>query len=148
MCLLTHSFYAKHRVKIVFVLSGTWNTFFAVVIFIGLHAAAGRVISQKQVAYMSAYALTNILSILNAFVLHKYMTFRSVAKGKHLVMEFFRFFCTYAFVFALSMLLFPVLVEGFRITPNMANVVGILITIAVSYLGHSRFSFKHEHRKG
>lgn len=148
MRMLTHPLVAKHRIKIVFVLSGAWNTCFAIIIFIVLHAAAGHIIPQKQVAYMSAYALTNILSILNAFVFHKYMTFRSVAKGKHLVMEFFRFFCTYAFVFALSMLLFPLLVEGFRITPNMANVVGILITIAVSYLGHSRFSFKREHRRG
>jgi putative flippase GtrA len=144
---LSHPLVAKHRVKIVFVLSGTWNTLFAIIIFTCLHAASSHIFVRRYVAYMSAYALTNILSICNAFILHKYMTFQSTAKGKSLVMEFIRFSCTYASVFVLSMLLFPVLVEGLHITPDMANVVGILISIAVSYLGHSKFSFKAEDRR-
>jgi len=83
---------------------------------------------------------------MNAFILHKYLTFQSRAKGWGLVMEFLRFFCTYAFVFGLSMALFPILVEGFHIAPKFCNVICMFIPMAVSYLGHSRFSFKAKDR--
>ncbi len=140
------SLFAKYSVQIKFVLNGTWNTLFAILIFMGLNSMFAHLFDRRYIAYMSAYALTNILSIMNAFVFHKYLTFRSRAKGLRLVTEFIRFFCTYAFVFTLAMALFPVLVEGFHITPNIANVIGIFISMAVSYFAHSRFSFRLKDR--
>jgi putative flippase GtrA len=142
------SLLARHRLEVKFVLIGAWNTVFAILVFIGLDTIFTHVFSRRYAAYMCAMALTNILSITNAFILHKYFTFRSRARGMSLVMEFIRFFSTYAFVFALSLLLLPVLAEGFHIAPKVSAVFGIIISILVSYVGHSRFSFRREDRIG
>lgn len=96
---------------------------------------------------MCAMVLTNILSITNAFILHKYFTFQSSAKGVSLVMEFIRFFSTYVFVFTLSLVLLPVLAEGFHIAPKVSAAIGIIISILVSYIGHTRFSFRRDDRR-
>jgi len=144
--LRVYSLFARYPVQIKFVLNGAWNTVFAFFIFIGLDNAFTHIFSRRYVAYMSAYALTNFFSVANAFILHKYLTFQSRAKGWRLVMEFIRFLCTYAFVFCLSMAIFPILVEGFHIAPKICNVICMIIPIAVTYIGHSRFSFKAKDR--
>lgn len=143
---MRHPLLIKHTVKVKFVLIGAWNTVFAILVFIGLDTIFMYVFSRRYIAYMGAMALTNILSITNAFILHKYFTFRSRAKGVGLIMEFIRFSSTYAFVFTLSMVLLPVLVEGFHIAPKVSAALGIIISIFVSYVGHSRFSFRREDR--
>ena len=143
---MTHPLLVKHNVKVKFVLIGAWNTVFAILVFLGLDSTFTHVFSKRYVAYMCAMALTNILSVTHAFILHKYFTFRSRARGISLVMELIRFFSTYAFVFALSLVLLPVLAEGFHIAPKVSAVLGIIISILVSYLGHSRFSFRREDR--
>jgi len=132
----------KLDVKLKFILIGVWNTIFAMLIFVLLDAVLMHCFSRRYMAYMCSMALANILSIINAFIFHKYLTFQSKAKGKSLVLEFIRFCSTYLFVFALSMLLLPVLAEIFRITPKVSAVIGILISIAVSYVCHSKFSFR------
>jgi putative flippase GtrA len=138
--------FTRHPLQIRFVLTGAWNTVFAILVFIGLDAIFAHVFSPRYIAYMAAMASTNILSVANAFILHKYWTFRSRTKGIGLMMEFFRFSCTYAFVFALTMLLLPVFTEVFHIAPRISAVIGIIISIIVSYTGHSRFSFKRRDR--
>ena len=143
---MTHPLLIKHNVKVKFVLIGAWNTVFAILVFMGLDTTFTYVFSRRYIAYMCAMALTNMLSITNAFILHKYFTFRSRAKGISLVMEFIRFFSTYAFAFALSLVLLPVLAEGFHIAPKVSAILGIVISILISYVGHSRFSFRHEDR--
>ncbi len=147
MIQLSHVLLIKHTVKLKFALIGAWNTVFAIVVFVGLDTIFTHVFYRRYTAYMCAMALTNILSITNAFILHKYFTFRSKAKGVNLVMEFIRFFSTYAFIFILSLALLPVLAEGFHIAPKVSAVLGIFVSILVSYLGHSRFSFRREDRR-
>jgi len=134
------------NVKVKFVMIGTWNTVFAILVFMALDTIFTYAFSKRYVAYMSAMIMTNLLSVINAFVFHKYFTFRSIVKGFGLIMEFLRFFSTYAFVFILSLVILPVLAEGFNITPKVSAVLGIIISILVSYLGHSRFSFRREDR--
>jgi putative flippase GtrA len=133
-----------HQIKVRFVLVGTWNTLFGYLVFIGLEALFSSLFASRSAAYMLAMVISNPIAILNAFIFHKYWTFRSAIRGKRMVFEFLRFLSTYAGTFALSLALLPLLVEVFSLTPRVAGAITILICTVISYLGHSRFSFREK----
>jgi putative flippase GtrA len=131
----------RHDVKVKFVLVGIWNTVFGYLAFILLETLFSLYISPPYLAYMSAMVLAQIIAVINAFIFHKYVTFKSSAKGKELIREFFRFTTTYIFTFFISLVLLPVFVEFFHITPKISGAIIIFIFAIISYLGHSKFSF-------
>ena len=78
---------------------GVWNTIFAYLIFVGLDILFAFLFSKRYLAYMLAQLLSNVLGIINAFIFHKYITFKSPVRGKGIVIEFARFFSTCLFPF-------------------------------------------------
>lgn len=137
---LLHRF-PGHRAKVRFVLAGAWNTLFGYGLFCILDTVFSTVAVAGCLAYMSALVISNCLSIANAFVLHKYFTFRSSAAGLEAVLEFMRFSLTYAVSFVVSLILMPVLVEAFHVRTKPAAAIIVIVCTVLSYLGHSRFSF-------
>ena len=131
-----------HRVKIKFILIGVWNTVFAYAAFVGLDFLFTPFFDKRYAAYMLALVLSSILSIINSYIFHKFITFRSPIRGIAIIPEFLRFFSMYLFNFFLSIVLLPVFVEMFHLNPKIAGAITIPITTIISYLGHSRFSFK------
>ena len=94
---------------------------------------------------MSAIILGQIIATINAFIFHKYVTFKSEVKGKETILEFFRFSLTYVVTFTLSLILLPFFVEMMYIHPRISAAIVILICAVFSYMGHSRFSFGETH---
>lgn len=132
----------KHQIKIKFVLIGFWNTVFAYAIFCLLDSVFSDLFITRQVAYMSAMATCYIISIINAFVFHKLITFQSnVITLSVVIPELLRFCLTSVFTLVLSLILLPFFVEILGYTPKIAAAFSIFICIVISYLGHSRFSF-------
>jgi len=56
------------------------------------------------------------------------------------------FFSMYLFSFFLGLVLLPVFVELFLFDPKIAGALLIPITVIISYLGHSRFSFRQDNQ--
>jgi hypothetical protein len=56
------------------------------------------------------------------------------------------FFSMYLFSFFLGLVLLPVFVELFHLDPKIAGALLIPITVIISYLGHSRFSFRQDNQ--
>jgi putative flippase GtrA len=136
-------FVVKHHVKLRFLIVGIWNTIFGYLVFIGFDSLFTHLLSKRYAAYMSAAVLLNILAIINAYIFHKYITFRSGIKGIGILFEFFRFSTTYLVTFCLSLILLPFFVEITYMTPKIAAAFVILCCTVISYLGHSKFSFHH-----
>jgi putative flippase GtrA len=132
---------AKHRVKTKFVLVGIWNTIFGYLVFVALDILFARTFSRRYAAYMAAMVLSNVLAITNAYLFHKYVTFRSDVRGRGIIAEFLRFTTTYLFSICMSLVLLPVFVEILGIGPKIAAALVILLGTMVSWIGHSRFSF-------
>ena len=130
-----------HRIKIKFVLVGIWNTVFGYTVFVGLDFLFTLFFEKRYAAYMLAAVLANILAILNAYIFHKFVTFRSPLRGLAIIPEFIRFFSMYLFSFFLGLVLLPVFVELFHLDPKISAALLIPITTIISYLGHSRYSF-------
>lgn len=136
-----------HQTKWRFLLVGIWNTIFGYLAFVGLDILFTFLFPKRYYAYMAAALLGNILAILNAFIFHKYVTFKSDARGKAVIIEFARFFSTYLFTMILGLVLLPFLVEVIGIDPKISGALLIPVTVIISYFGHSRFSFRM-HDKG
>jgi putative flippase GtrA len=132
----------SHYVKVRFVVVGIWNTIFGYGIFCLFETLFTRHFSTKFAGYMVAMVVAQVLSVTNAYICHKFITFRSKAKGKAIIAEYFRFYATYIVTFVIGLVLLPAFVEIVGITPKIAAAVITLICMVVSYLGHSRFSFK------
>jgi putative flippase GtrA len=131
----------SHEVKIKFLIVGLWNTIFGYAVFVGLDFLFTSLFKTRYAAYMLAAVLSNILSIINAYIFHKFVTFRSPSRGIAIVPEFMRFFSMYLLSFFLGLVLLPVFVELFHLDPKISAALLIPITTIISYLGHSRFSF-------
>jgi putative flippase GtrA len=128
--------------QVKFVAVGIWNTIFGYSVFLGLDTLGSTVFRRPYLAYMTAMVLSNVIAIINAFVLHKYVTFKSAADGRKILIEFFKFCTTYLLTFLLSIVLLPVLVELGNLPPKIAAGFVIIACTVISYLGHSRFSFR------
>jgi putative flippase GtrA len=129
-------------VKVRFVLVGSWAVIFSYLVFVGLHTFFLYVYAPRYVAYMMAAILANIIAILNSFILHKYVTFKSKVKGKGILSEFIKFCTAYSVTFCLSLILFPIFVEVFHIPPKLFGALIIPVCAVINYLGNSRFAFK------
>lgn len=132
----------KYNTKDRFFLVGIWNTIFGYSVFILLDNLFKISFTKRYYAYMSAMILSQAIAIMNAYIFHKYVTFKSKAIGKEKLVEFLRFCLTYVVIFCLSLILLPLFVEIINIPPKTSAFIIILICTIISYIGHSRFSFK------
>jgi putative flippase GtrA len=132
----------KHNTKVRFVLVGIWNTVFGYLVFFVFDTIFEKLFSERYFAYMSAMIIGQVIGTINAFIFHKFITFKSKIRGRGILTEFFRFCLTYIVTFLLSLALLPFFVETFKIEPKISAIIIILITTIISYLGHSKFSFK------
>ena len=132
----------NHQKKLRFVLVGVWNTIFGYLVFVACDYFFERFFSPRYIAYMSAAVLSHILAIINAYIFHKHITFQSPVRGKGILIEFARFFSTYIFSAMLALILLPVSVEVLAIEPKISAALLIPVTTLISYIGHSRFSFR------
>ena len=132
----------NHQTKVRFVFVGIWNTIFGYLIFVVCDYLFERFFSPRYIAYMSAAVISSILSITNSYIFHKYITFKSPVSGKSIPIEFARFVSTYLVSIILGLLLLPVFVEVLGIEPRISAALLIPVTTIISYIGHSRFSFR------
>ena len=132
----------EHQIKIRFFFIGVWNTIFGYLAYISLDYLFSFVFQKRYVAYMTAAVLANIISTISAFIFHKYITFKSTARGKGVIIEFLKFYSMYTVTNILGLVLLPFFVEVLKIDPKIAGAFLIPVVAIISYFGHSRFSFK------
>ena len=120
---------------------GLWNTIFGYLMFFLLDLFFESIFFKRYFAYMFAMILGQIIATINAFIFHKYVTFRSKVKGRGIFVEYFRFCLTYVFTFTLSLILLPFFVEIGNVQPRISGAIIVLLCTVISYFGHSRISF-------
>jgi len=130
------------QTQIRFVLVGIWNTIFGYGAYVGINYIFTFFFQKRYAAYMSAAILANILAVFNAYIFHKFVTFKSEVRGKGIIWEFIRFYSTYLFSTIIGLALLPFFVEVLMIDPRISGALLIPITTMISYFGHSRFSFQ------
>jgi putative flippase GtrA len=134
----------RHALELVrFVIVGGWNT----VLGYGVFAAANYLLADRiPHAYLLASVIANIVAISMAYLGHKFITFRT--RGNYL-REYLRFYVVYGAVALVNLALLPpavaligLLVRRVSWVPYLAQAALLPVNVALSYIGHKRFSFR------
>ena len=125
---------SKHWVVIRYVIAGGYNTIFGFAVFSGLF-----LLFEHQLHYIFIAILTQVIAITNAFLVYRYLIFKS---SGNIIHEYLKTYLVYAVSGVLSILLLALLVELAGLHPILGQFLVIVATVIVSYFGHSRFTFK------
>lgn len=122
------------RQEVRYLIAGGWNTVFGYGVYAGL-----LYLFQPWVHYMVIAVAGNVLAITMAYATHKLFVFRT--KG-NVLREYVRFYGVYGVTAVLGLAALPFCVEVLGMSPYVAPLLIMGVTVAVSYLGHKHFSFK------
>jgi putative flippase GtrA len=123
-----------HNEKIRYLVIGAYNTFFGYSTFAILWLLWG-----QTVHYIVLVIISHIISVINAFIGYRMLVF---LKTGGLLADFIRFNTVYLGTFIFNLAALPVLIDGVKIHPLVAQAVVMSVTIIASYILHRRFSFK------
>ncbi|WP_345186463.1 GtrA family protein [Microbacterium panaciterrae] len=129
---------ADQRVR--FLAVGGVNTILGYVIYAVL---AQWVFPGVPLGYLLALVISYAISISVAFVLYRRFVFE--VKGNVLI-DFVRFVSVYALSILANVVALPILVEGGKLNPLVAQVLVLVVTTVISFVGHKHFSFRRKDR--
>jgi putative flippase GtrA len=89
--------------------------------------------------YLAALPCAHVVSVLIAFVLYRFVVFR--VRG-HVLADLWRFETIYLSALAVNFVLLPVLVEIAHLNVYLAQALIMLVTGAMSWVGHKNYSFR------
>ncbi len=117
-----------------YLLVGGFNTLVGYGLGVGLY-----LMLSPQLHILIIGVIANILAITVSFTNFKYLVFRTQG---HWWFEYARSFAVYGGTALLGIILLWFLVDGLAMPIWFAQGLAILLTAIVSYLGHSRFTFR------
>ncbi len=117
-----------------FILVGGVNTIVAYALFLGFEYLLGG-------RYLLSLGLSYLITTIIAFFLHRRLTF-GVTGRRGIILDFVRFESVYVVMLLINSVLLFALVNGGRWPSWIAQALIVVITTAVSYLGHKFFSFR------
>lgn len=120
--------------KVAFIIVGGANTLIGALWFIGFQSTIGPV-----TGYMVSLVLAHIMAVLCAFVLYRTLVFR--VRG-HVMRDLIRFEMVYLAALGVNAVTLPLLVEVGGLAPIPAQLLIVMLTAVMSYVGHKHFSFR------
>lgn len=121
--------------KLRFLIVGGLNT----ALGFGLFAFFNWTFSKYEFGYMIALVLSQIISLFFAFWLHKTFTFKTAG---HLWQDFIRFTMVNSVNYVINWIALPILVHGMHMNPLIGQLIVLIVTTVLSFVGHKYFSFK------
>ena len=121
-----------------FLLAGGYNTVFGYLMFSGLYLLCG-----EQVHYLIIAVLAHGIAVINAFIVHRRLVFRSLEPW---FTSFVRFNVSQLAALAFGITCLYALVSYGRIRPLVAQAIVTTVSVLLTYLLHSRFSFRGQPR--
>jgi putative flippase GtrA len=113
---------------------GVYNTAFGYFVF-----AATYLLLRRRLHYLAILVVAHVLAVSNAFLGHKYLTFK--VRG-HLLKDYLRFNVAYLGALAIGLIGLPFLVEICHLHPLASQAILSTITVLSSYLLHKHLSFR------
>ena len=83
-------------------------------------------------------AIANVIAISVSFATYKRFVFRT---HDHWLQEYLRSYVVYGGMAVVSIVTLWILVDAVRLPIWLAQALSIVITVVISYLGHSRYTF-------
>ena len=126
-------------------LAGAGSRYIAVGAFItaygyGLFAAI-ELLAGDHLPYLVVLLVTHLVSVLEAFVLHKLVVFRVPG---YWLLDLARFWSVYAISLALNLMVLPLLVEGAGMDVLIAQAAFLVWMTGLTFIVHRRFTFRRD----
>lgn len=122
-----------------FLLVGGWNTLFGMVMFSSLYLLlAGRL------HYLGILVVSHFLSVFNNWVMYRRLVFASRSDR---LAEYLRFNASSLLMLAFNFAGLWLLVDFVGLHPVLSQLLLLVVTVALSYLLHSEYSFRHRDGK-
>lgn len=124
----------EHLEVVKYLVAGGYNTAFGFGVFAGLYyLCAG------YLHYLMIAVIAQVVAITNAFLVYRFLVFKSTGNILH---EYVKVYLVYGASFLITLVLLALLVEILALHPVLAQFFVTVVTVVVSYLGHSRFTFR------
>ncbi|MCK5891272.1 GtrA family protein [Aeromicrobium sp.] len=120
--------------RVAFLIVGAVNTLSGVVWFVLFDRTIGQLWG-----YMVTLLFAHVAAVLCAFVLYRRFVFRVTG---NVLVDLARFESVYLVGLGINLVLLPLAVEVGGLEPIVAQLLIVFVTTIVSYVGHSRFSFR------
>lgn len=117
-----------------FLVVGAWNFGFSYVFF-----AISYWLLHPVLPDVVILAICSIVGITNAFVCHRWLTYRSEGP---ILQEYFRFYLVYGTQIGLNFVLFLLFVRWLKANPYLTQALLTIVLTGMSYWGHKRVSFR------
>lgn len=89
--------------------------------------------------YLISLAISYAVAIVLAFVLYRRFVFKVTG---NVVQDFLRFVTVYLLAIGVNAVLLPFFVEVLHVHPLLAQLIVLVITTLMSFVGHRTFSFR------
>jgi putative flippase GtrA len=122
-----------------FLLAGGYNTVFGYLVFSGLYLLTG-----QWIHYLIVAVLAHGIAVINAFIVHRHLVFRS---SDPWLKSFLRFNVSQLAALGFGITSLYALVTFGRFKPLVAQAIVASASVLVTYLLHSRFSFRSAPRE-
>jgi len=122
-----------------FLLAGGYNTVFGYLVFGGLY-----LLFSQQVHYLIIAVLAHGCAVISAFIVHRRLVFRSSEPWPR---SFVRFNASQLATLGFGIICLYVLVTYGRFRPLAAQAIVTTVSVLLTYLLHSRFSFRGHPRE-
>jgi putative flippase GtrA len=119
--------------KIRYLLVGGYNTAFGYILFVLL-----LILFKNRAHYLILLIISHVVSVVNAFLAYKFFVFKT---REPWLPEFFKFNMVYLGVLLINLIALPIMVNFLSIRPIIGQTWFVVITVVVSYLGHTNYSF-------
>ena len=116
-----------------FLIVGGWNFGFSYLFFAALYWMAHERLNDAIIM-----AVCSVVGITNAFVCHRFFTYRSTGP---ILREYVRFYAVYGVQIGLNFALFLAFVHVFATNPYWTQAILTVVLTLVSYWGHKHVSF-------
>lgn len=132
--------------RIAFLLVGGFNTAFGFVLFVAFDLTVGQWLDatvNETIGSLGTLFCAHVIGVLIAFVLYRRFVF--VVHG-HVLRDLARFWSVYLVSISINAVVLPVLVNiGWN--RILAQLSILVVTVAISYVGHKRFSFRRTEKE-
>jgi len=116
-----------------YLLVGGFNSIVGYSIVVGLYY-----ILRSRLDILAIGAIGNILAISISFLTYKIFVFKTDGRW---LLEYLRSYLVYGFAALMNILLLWLFVEKFSFNVWLAQGMSMLLTVVLSYIAHSRFTF-------
>ena len=131
--------------RVAFLLVGGFNTAAGFVLFVIFDLTVGQLVdaaSNRVLGSLATLACAHVVAVLIAFVMYRRFVFR--VRG-HVWRDLLRFQAVYLVSTGINALVMPLLVQ-LGMDRILAQLLFLVVSVAISYFGHKNFSFRRSEK--